>query len=180
MALIVQTCGVVGTLIAATIGVRSYMNTSKRAEDAKKREQETQELALKTQQHNLETRQAQLFMFIYDKWIAKDFVESNHKIQTIDPKKIKGLKELERSSGWEDVVRIGTYFEGLGVLVREELIDVRLVSLFIYGEVKGFWESWGLFLIDYRVVHNYPRAWIEAEFLYDRVIDYGKSQLQQS
>jgi hypothetical protein len=36
------------------------------------------------------------------------------------------------------IIREGVFFEGLGVLVREELIDVRLVSLFLYGEVKLF------------------------------------------
>jgi hypothetical protein len=43
MALIVQNCGVVGTLIAATIGVRSYINSNKGAEEVKKKEQETRE-----------------------------------------------------------------------------------------------------------------------------------------
>jgi hypothetical protein len=64
--------------------------------------------------------------------------------------------------------------------VREGLIDVRFVSLFLYGEVKLFWEKWGSFFKEQRIVENYPRAWIEAEYLYDRVMDYGRSHLQQS
>ena len=68
MALIVQTLGVVGTLSAATIAVRSYVNSNKRAEEAKKKEQATQELALKAQQQNLETRQAQLYMQILNQF----------------------------------------------------------------------------------------------------------------
>lgn len=51
MALVVQTFGVVGTLTATTIAVRSYLISNKRAEEARKRE--------------LETRQAQLFMGLY-------------------------------------------------------------------------------------------------------------------
>ncbi len=59
MALIVQTLGVVGTLIAATIAVRSYVNSNKRTQETRERE--------------LETRQAQLFMQIYGKWNEEGF-----------------------------------------------------------------------------------------------------------
>ena len=78
------------------------------------------------------------------------------------------------------IVRVGSYFEGIGVLVREGLINVRLVSLFLYGEVKWFWEKYGPYFKEHRVVENYPRAWIEAEYLYNQVIEYGKENLQQS
>ena len=59
MALIVQTLGVAGTLIAATIAVNSYINSNKRTQETRERE--------------LETRQAQLFMQIYGKWNEEGF-----------------------------------------------------------------------------------------------------------
>jgi hypothetical protein len=42
--LLVQIVGVSATAIAAVVGVRSYINSSKRAEELKRREQETREL----------------------------------------------------------------------------------------------------------------------------------------
>jgi hypothetical protein len=41
MAFIVQTFGVVGTLTAATIAVRSYLNSNKRAQETRERDLET-------------------------------------------------------------------------------------------------------------------------------------------
>jgi hypothetical protein len=68
--LILQTISVMSAATAAVIGVRSYINSNKRADEARKKEQETQELALKAQQHNLETRQAQLFMNLFDNLLS--------------------------------------------------------------------------------------------------------------
>jgi len=179
--IILQTIGVLSTATAAVIGVRSYINSNKRAEEAKKKEQETRDLELKAQQHNLETRQAQLFMLMYEKWIEPDAVESNIMIQKLQVSDFEQFQELIYNSvEGRNITRFGSYFEGLGVLVREGLIDIRLVSLFLYGEVKLFWEKWGSFFKEQRIVENYPRAWIETEYLYDRVMEYGRSNLDQN
>jgi len=45
---VMQIVGVVGTLTAAFIAVRTYMNTNKRAEEAKRKEQETRDRELET------------------------------------------------------------------------------------------------------------------------------------
>ena len=58
MALIVQTFGVVGTLSAATIAVRSYVNSNKRSQE--------------TRDRDLETRQAQLFMNLFNSFINEE------------------------------------------------------------------------------------------------------------
>jgi len=118
-------------------------------------------------------------MVMYEKWQSPDFIESNTTIQGIEVRDFAHFQKIYDSVEGRGITREGVFFEGLGVLVREGLIDVRLVSLFLYGEVKLFWEKWGPFLREQRVVENYPRAWIEGEFLYDRVMDYGRSHLQQ-
>src|SRR4030042_6004350 len=61
-----QTISVMSAATAAVIGVRSYINSNKRAEEAKKKEQDTRD-------RELETRQAQLFMQIYGKWNEEGF-----------------------------------------------------------------------------------------------------------
>jgi hypothetical protein len=66
MAYVTQMVGVAGTLIAAFIGVRTYINTNKRTEEAKHKEQETRD-------HDLQTKQAQMFMNIYNQVTTKEF-----------------------------------------------------------------------------------------------------------
>jgi hypothetical protein len=46
--LILQTISVMSAAKAAVIGVRSYINSNKRAEEAKKKEQETRDRELET------------------------------------------------------------------------------------------------------------------------------------
>lgn len=60
-AYIAQIVGVVGTLTAAFIPVRSYTNANKRNDEAKKKEQDTRD-------RELQTREAQLFSSIYQQY----------------------------------------------------------------------------------------------------------------
>jgi hypothetical protein len=125
-------------------------------------------------------RQAQMFMGLYEKWNTSESIEANTRIQELKINNynefIKMLRDNQSADG-NSIVWHATYFEGMGVLVREKLIDLRLVSLFLHGEIKLYWEKFGPFFKQFRVSENYPRAWIEAEYLYDQVMDYGKKHL---
>jgi hypothetical protein len=68
-AYVAQIVGVVGTLTAAFIAVRSYINANKRAEEDKKKE-------LETRSRELQTRQAQMFMNIYNQTTTKEFTKA--------------------------------------------------------------------------------------------------------
>lgn len=161
IALIVQTCGVVGTLLAATIAVRSYVNSNKRAEKARKRE--------------LETRQAQLFMALYQSWYGKDWNEAEQierltKFRNADDF-IELMKDDKKAQAWNINV---TFYEGIGVLVREGLIDIGIVAKLMSGGITSYWDRNREGFIDFRERFNWPRAAIEVEYLYGRVVEYGK------
>ena len=159
MTLIVQTCGVVGTLLAATIAVRSYLNSNKRTQETRDRE--------------LETRQAQLFMSIYQATYTKDFEEAVEafywKFRDLNDY-ISMIEDPQRSAKFSTY---GMWFEGQGVLVREGLIDVKMVAELCGGIIVMWWSSFGPFILGYRKINN-PRHFIEAEYLYNKVVEYGK------
>ena len=161
LAYIAQIVGVIGTLTVAFIGVRSYINSNKRAEEARGRE--------------LETRQAQLFMQIYAKWNEADFSDrwfdlwgmgvwsdyGKFKEGILDnPDKMKSLSVLIR------------FFEGLGVLVRENLLDIRLIALTMAGDTKFFWEQYKKIIVEWRRDWNYARMMDETEYLYNELSKY--------
>ena len=89
--------------------------------------------AQRNQQHQLETRQAQLFMQIYDRFTTKEFQLDYRTLAVSDDwtdyddfiQNIRGLENVETSN---PIAVTLTYFEGLGVLVEEGLIDVNLVA----------------------------------------------------
>ncbi len=118
-AYIAQIVGVVGTLTAAFIGVRSYINSNKRAEEARRRE--------------LETRQAQLFMGVYQTWATRDSLIQLEKVLAFNFKDYEDWvrkygpigENPEDHSSWDFVM---TYMDGLGSLVKRDLIDSRFVA----------------------------------------------------
>jgi hypothetical protein len=161
IAYVAQVVGVVGTLTAAFIAVRSYLNANKRAEESRKRD--------------LETRQTQLFMQIYDKSTQKEFMQDF--IDIIMEWKWTDVNDFETKYMMD--VRFQTvsdYFEGIGVLVKRKLIDPELVDDLMSGWITSFWEKTGSVTLEQRRIHNYPQANEHVEFLYNEVKRIAKSQ----
>ncbi|MGD0805764.1 MAG: hypothetical protein ABSA11_17010 [Candidatus Bathyarchaeia archaeon] len=134
----------------------------------------TQELALKSQDQTLQTRQAQLFMGVYQTSISRDFLHIVNKLDV----EVKNWDDFDRilkdPETYEDFTGVVLFFEGIGVLVRENLIDVRLVSLLISGLVTGWWEKYGPYILQARERLGFPRWCIEFEYLNDRIIEFGR------
>jgi hypothetical protein len=68
----------------------------------------------------------------------------------------------------------GGFMEGIGVLVRENYLDIKVVAGLMGGTVKSLWEKYRPYVLQYREERNIPRAWIEWEYLYNELIEYGK------
>jgi hypothetical protein len=158
-----------GVLIAAVFYLLNLRISQRNQELSLK----TQELALKSQQQNLETRQAQLFMVIYHDLYSRDLVLARYKLDSI-----KDWNDfLDLWNDQEKRIAMNTItgcFEGIGVLVRENLVDIRLVSLLSSGLITGFWEKFGPYFLQYREKFDYPRLCIEFEYLNNRIIEYGR------
>jgi hypothetical protein len=168
MALIVQTCGVVGTLLAATIAVRSYVNSNKHAEEARKKEQETRD-------RELETREAQLFSSIYQQYATETMEKTMWITTKIELKNVDDwknlIKDIEKASAWSLAL---DYFDGVGVFVGEGLIDIRLVAKLMGGTVVSYWERFEEGIKEVRREYNFPRIGYDTEFLYHRLKNYEK------
>jgi len=74
--------------------------------------------------------------------------------------------------GWKWVMFWFNVLEMWGVYVREGILDIRLVCLMSGGTIKESWEKYKVIFEEGRVRYNRPRDWIEAEYLYTRVVDY--------
>ena len=136
--------------------------------------EKTQELALKAQQQNLDTRQAQLFMGFYDKLSSSEFnvnllAIQDWKVESLDDF-MKMWTDVEKNRVWSSVFGV---YEGIGVLVHEGLIDVRIVARYV-GRMRYDWEQWGPFILEARVLRKRPRMYIETEYLYERLMEFGR------
>ncbi len=123
---------------------------------------------------NLETRQAQLFMEIYRSSYSTEMMNNATNFWTEgwssfeDWKEKVWLNNAKRASwgAWTN------YYEGIGVLVKEDLVDIRLVAELIAGITRKFWEMHAPIIVEVRKYTEQPRFLSETEYLYNRLMKY--------
>jgi hypothetical protein len=125
----------------------------------------------KNQQAAFETRQAQLFMQIHSQWKDREF--------------IKGFYDILNRWEWKDnedfwakygqdaneeafitMIEIGWYFEGVGQLLRDKLIDIRLVDAMYSDRVIRLWEKSYPIVVGLREQYRNPDYYGNYEYLY--------------
>jgi len=150
--------------IALIVGIAYYLIIMRNS-------QKTRELALDAQEQALETRQTQLFMDVYKSHTTKE-----HQAD---------LSELLISWDWNDFddfnekymvppnnAKYLSYFanlEGLGLLVRNGLLDANLVYDLQYVSIIMIWEKFLPIVLGYRKAWASPQLWVTVEYLYDEM-----------
>ncbi|MBM3292631.1 hypothetical protein FJY84_08125 [Candidatus Bathyarchaeota archaeon] len=128
----------------------------------------------KNMQLTLETRQAQLFMNIYDKTSKREFTESWRKFMAYKFSNYNEFRELYQNnhefqnSQWE----LSNVYEGLGVLVKEGLLPIRMVALLMTGMFRGYWEKFIPIYDDAVKDMGFSRWLSETKFLYEELMRY--------
>jgi hypothetical protein len=75
----------------------------------------------------------------------------------------------EPSQVWEDLDKIGWFYNGLGLLVHKELADIELVNDFLgYGVVIA-WEKMKPLAYGWRREYNMPKSFGWFEYLYNEI-----------
>ena len=122
------------------------------------------------------TRQAQTFLNLYQNYMTMMNSDLGF---TYDHFKVRDYSEFinvwNEKESYRAMAFYSTFFEGLGVLVREKHIEVGLVARFCSGDIKGYWERYGGFVKQFRVDNKFPRFMVETEYLYRVISEYGVS-----
>ena len=128
-----------------------------------------------------ETRQAQLFMPIFSKFYDKEFMKDfnditlNWEWKDFDDfmEKYGPMENPELFSAftaWND------YFEGLGVLIKRNLIEASLIDDLISGMVMMYWDKYENIIKEIRVSFNYPQFSEYFEYLYKEIKSITEEQ----
>jgi hypothetical protein len=125
----------------------------------------------KTQQLQLETRQAQLFMQIYNNWYSLELSRQYEKVMNwewID------YEDFDKNIGSdiENVIAlrmVGRFFEGIGLYVKRGLIDVSLVDDLMSGAYVRFWLKFQPIFAELRIRQNFPQMLEWIEYLYNEL-----------
>lgn len=120
------------------------------------------------------TRQAQLFMQLYNRLNDKDFCESYGMVlwrfewEDFDDwqRKYHPKADLETWTSWVSVAR---FFSGIGTLVKRKLIDIGLVDNIMGGPVIWTWEKMEPIVKEIKVNLKRPQLWDDFEHLYNEI-----------
>ncbi len=135
-------------------------------------------MTLRSQQVNmkntLETRQAQMFMNIYQQILTHEFTTAWREVfEDSQWSNVDEFQEHWRDKEFRDRFNVvGTYYEGIGVLVKEGFLNIRLVALLMCGMTMTYWEKILPVTVDARRLMEYPRFLSESEYLYNELIKY--------
>lgn len=128
-----------------------------------------------TVRHQNQSRRAQLFTEIYRDFKAEELQDAFHDVVTVwewDSYEDFAEKYGSRNN-YEEFRKyqlIYSIYEGLGVLVYRNFIDVTLIELLMRSYVVRFWEKIGPIMKESRMRLNAPLIAEWTEYLYDELL----------
>jgi hypothetical protein len=128
-------------------------------------------LALLELRHLTEARKTGIIMDIYDKFGSKEIVEATLKVGN---SKFENLANYREKYGFTEVTQIAILFEGLGVLLEQNLIDINLVDSLFGPTLHSLWDRIQPVLYAMRKGLNEPFFFSHFEYLVNRLSAYRK------
>ena len=131
-------------------------------------------LAILQLRDQVRTRQAQLFMELYNHFSNREFMgylaEVIHLVEYEEfdesenkPTFLLGETDIEIAS---KVGEVCAFFEGMGLLVKRKLIDINLVAELLSSPVCWVWEKLEKRIKRAREIRQRPQIWEWFEYLY--------------
>ncbi len=123
----------------------------------------------------LQTRQAQLFMHLYDRMSQPELsaIINNirYNLKWSDPEDFWRKYGAETNiDEYSRIASAGNYFKGIGVLLKKGLIDKMFIYDLLSSPLKVYWERMGPVIIERRRVTNNPNLFAFVDYLYDEMV----------
>lgn len=119
----------------------------------------------------LQTRQAELFMEVFDRYQDMEFV----KIFLMVMKREWKSYDEWNSDRWDPIqgparISINNYFEGIGLLIQRGLLSPKSVADILAGPVAMWWNKQSEYVKEFRVRARFPMYGDKIEYLYDEMM----------
>ena len=125
--------------------------------------------ALMELRHLTGTRKTEIIMKIYDRFGSREMVEA---IMKVGNAKFETMEDYRNKYGFTEVTEIAVLFEGLGVLLEQNLIDIRMVDSLFGPTLDSLWERMQPVLYAMRKGINEPFFFSHFEYLVKRLRSY--------
>ena len=147
----IQTIGIIIAAFSVIIGVINNILTSRQSN---------------------RTRQTQLFMDMYSHLRSKEFAKDSRELSSWKWESFEDFRSRYGARANKEANSIftstGNFFDGVGVLVKRNEIDPKLVEDLMSAWIIWFWRKFGDVIKEYRNV-KYPQYMEYVEYLYDRI-----------
>ena len=129
----------------------------------------------KTQKQQLETRQLQLFMQIFQRYQDPEF-HRNAEHKMLMEWQWDDYEDFHNKYGrngdpesWAIFDTTLTWLDGIGILVKRGHLDPELVNETLFLLIEKGWEKYSPIIQETRKEFNSPQIWINFEYLYNAI-----------
>ena len=126
------------------------------------------------------TRQAELFMRLYNNWNSIEFSKQRHEMWRMEWNDYDDFRKKynlrNNPEAWAAYNSAGRFYEGLGVLVHRKLIDISWMYDTMAEDVIYFWDKFKEYTKTTRE-DRVPEAWLFVEYLYNIILK-NKAEIQ--
>ena len=124
----------------------------------------------------VKTNQTDLAFRLYSTFGDKEFQEAYEKVSTME---VKNYDDVVKKGYRTELYKIGSFFDGIGVLVKRGLVDFGLVNDLFRESIKLVWAKFEPIVEDYRRQFNEPLWGVSFEYLYNEA-QKREQRLQQA
>ena len=129
-------------------------------------------LSLNSRKQELETRQAELLMQLYNRYNDTEFRKAAHAIhsQIWDPQDFRAkYHDMDKYDQIEPFSIVASFFEGVGVLAKRGLIDVSLIEDLLLIHTMVTWKKVEPIIQELRKLYGDQRTLRNFEYLYTTI-----------
>jgi hypothetical protein len=116
--------------------------------------------------HQNKMRQTDLVMKLYSQFNSLEFQKTWNELLK---REAKDWHDYDKKYGFAEVTAVGMFFEGIGILLGRNLIDIQLVDDMFTSPIKWTWEKVKDLTLEYRKVRNQPEILEWFEYLYNEM-----------
>ncbi len=122
--------------------------------------------------HLTKTRKTEVIMRIYDRFGTRDVVEA---INRVGNAKFENITDYNKKYGFTDVTMIAELFEGIGVLLEQSLIDIKMVDKLFGPTLNLLWGRMKPVLYAMREGLKEPFFFSHYEYLIERLNSFREN-----
>jgi hypothetical protein len=116
--------------------------------------------------HLTGTRKTEIIMKIYERFGSREIVEAINKVGTA---KFETMEDYRNKYGFTEVTEIAGLLEGVGVLLEQNLIDIKMVDRLFGPTLNSLWNRMMPVIYGMRKATDEPFFFSHFEYLIERI-----------